>query len=138
VRVLAPAIPWVSVRRLDERTLAVAPAGGYLRFPLDQVFRSERRPFAIGDRVELTGMIAMITTLTPDGRPAEATFRFDVPLESPSLIWLRFRGTGFEPFRPPAVGRQTRMDFDAKALLSLPRWTGPSPGHAASVPPAES
>jgi hypothetical protein len=120
-RVLAPAIPSVLVRRLDEQTLAITPEGGYLRFVLDQIFRSERRRFALGEQVRLTGMTVTIASLTADGRPAEAMFRFDRPLESPSLIWLCFRGRGFEPFTPPAVGQETEMDFDGTALLSPPR-----------------
>ena len=110
-RVLAPAIPSVTIRRLDERTLAIRPKGGYLRWFLDQVFRSERRRFALGEQVRLTGMTVTISSLTADGRPAEATFQFDVPLESPSLIWLCFRGEGFEPFTPPAVGQETELRF---------------------------
>jgi hypothetical protein len=120
-RVLAPAIPSVTIRRLDERTLEIRPRGGYLRWVLDQVFRSERRRFALGEKVRLTGMTVTISSLAADGRPAEATFRFDVPLESPSLLWLCFRGAGFEPFTPPAVGQEADLHFDWKALLSPAR-----------------
>ncbi|MGO9923138.1 MAG: hypothetical protein ACLQIB_51630 [Isosphaeraceae bacterium] len=116
-RVLAPATPSVTIRRVDERTLAIRPQGGYLRFVLDEVFRSERRPLALGKRIMLTGMTVTITALTADGRPDEATFQFDVPLESPSLLWLCFRSGGFEPFTPPAVGREIEIRFDWKALL---------------------
>jgi hypothetical protein len=118
IRVLAPAIPAVAIRRVDERTLAIRPEGGYLRWVLDQVFRSERNPFAVGDQVRLTGMTATITALTADNRPAEATFRFDVPLESPSLMWLCYRGSRFEPFNPPAVGEAVEIPIDWKALIS--------------------
>jgi hypothetical protein len=121
MRVLAPAIPSVMIRRLDERTLAIRPRGGYIRWILDRVFRSERRRFALGERVMLTGMTVTVTALTPDGRPAEAMFRFDVPLESPSLLWLCFRGSDFEPFVPPAVGSEVEIRFDWKALLSPDR-----------------
>ncbi len=65
----------------------------------------------------LTGMTVTVTAPTGDGRPAEATFQFDVPLESPSLLWLCFRGDDFEPFTPPAVGREVAIGFDWKALL---------------------
>jgi hypothetical protein len=121
MRVLAPAIPSVTIRRLDERTLAIRPRGGYLRWPLDQVFRSERRGFVMGEQVRLTGMTVTIGSLTADGRPEEATFRFDVPLESPSLLWLCYRGGGFEPFTPPAVGQETEIRFDWGAYLSPAR-----------------
>ncbi len=116
-RVLAPAMPSVTIRRVDERTLAIRPRGGYLRQAPDRVFRSERQEFAIGEEVRLTGMTVTISSLTADGRPDEATFRFDVPLESPSLVWLCFRGDGFEPFTPPAVGQETEIRFDWKAML---------------------
>ena len=116
-RVLAPAVPSVTIRRLDERTIAIRPRGGYLRWPLDRVFRSERRPLALGEQVMLSGMTVTITSLTGDGRPAEAAFRFDVPLESHSLLWLCFRGDRFEPFTPPAVGQEVEIRFDWKAVL---------------------
>jgi hypothetical protein len=130
-RVLAPAIPSVTIHRLDERTLAIRPRGGYLRWFLDKVFRSERRRFAVGERVRLTGMTVTISSLTADGRPDEAIFQFDVPLESACLVWLCFRGGGFEPFRPPAVGQAAEIRFDWRALLSpsrpgtASRWTQP-------------
>jgi hypothetical protein len=116
----------VTIRRLDERTLAIKPQGGYLKWVLDQVFRSERKPLSLGERVTLTGMTATITSLTSDDRPAEATFRFDVPLESPSLLWLCYRAGGFEPFIPPAVGGEIEIPFDWPALLSPTPRTRPS------------
>lgn len=120
IRVLAPAVPSVTIRRLDERTLAIRPKGGYLRWPLDRVFRSERRPLAIGDQTRLTGMTATILTVTEDRRPDDVSFRFDVPLESPSLYWLCYRGDRFEPFVLPQVGQQTEIPFDWRALLAPP------------------
>jgi hypothetical protein len=76
-----------------------------------------RRELALGERVLLTGMTVTITALTSDGRPAEAAFEFDVPLESPSLLWLCFRGDHFEPFTLPAVGRDLEIGFDWWAFV---------------------
>ena len=118
IRVLAPAMPAVAIRRLDEHTLEIKPKGGYINWVLDRVFRCERRPMALGEEVKLTGMTARITALTDDGRPAVATFRFDVPLESDSLVWLCFKGRGFEPFSVPAVGQMTEIPFNVRAMLS--------------------
>jgi len=103
-RVLAPALPAVTVRRLDDRTLSIRPEQGYLSWILDQLFRDKRRPFGLGQRVILTGMTVEITALTEDGRPAEATFQFDRPLEHASLCWLCYRENRFEPFTLPAIG----------------------------------
>ena len=67
--------------------------------------------------MKLSGMTVEITDLTADGRPAEAVFRFDQPLESPSLHWLCFRGNSFEPFMPPPIGQETTIEFDGRAML---------------------
>ncbi len=119
-RVLSPAVPNVMIRRLDERALEITPGWGYLHLALDRVFRSDRRPMALGDEVKLTGMTAQVTALTPDGRPAAATFRFDEPLESPSFVWLCFRGDHFEPFPLPAVGQEIAIGLDWRALFAPP------------------
>ena len=117
VRVLAPAIPAVAIRRVDAHTLEIRPDRGYIDWVLDRVFRCERRPMSIGQEVKLTGMTATVTALTSDNRPGVATFRFDVPLESDSLAWLCFRGRGFEPFVPPQIGSEVRIQFDWLAML---------------------
>ena len=120
IRALAPAVPSVTIRRLDDRTLEITPASGYLDFVLDQVFRSARRPMALGEEVKLTGMTARVGTLTADGRPKVVTFRFDETLESPSFIWLCFRGQSFEHFTLPAIGQETEIPFDWQAMFKPP------------------
>jgi hypothetical protein len=69
--------------------------------------------------VELTGMTAEVTELTTDGRPAEVAFHFDVPLADDSLIWPCDRGGTFEPFTPPAIGQEQRIEVGG--LLARPR-----------------
>jgi hypothetical protein len=108
-RVLAPALPAVTVRRVDDRSLAIRPEKGYLRWVMDRVFRGERQPLRLGERVVLSGMTVTVTELTGDGRPAEALFRFDVPLEDRSLHWLCYRGKGYETFTPPGVGESVEI-----------------------------
>jgi len=73
-------------------------------------------PDAVGERVVLTGMTATVTAITADGRPAEAAFRFDVPLEDASLRWLWWQDGEFRPFTPPAVGQT--LEIPAAVL----RW----------------
>ena len=110
----------MTISRLDERTLAIRPARGYLDHVMDRLFRTERRALVLGEQVKLSGMTVEITDLTPDGRPAEAVFRFDEPLDSPSLRWLCFRGNSFETFVPPPVGQEITIKFDGRAML-LPK-----------------
>jgi hypothetical protein len=71
----------------------------------------------VGEHVKLSGMTVEVTDLTADGRPAEAVFRFDQPLESSSLRWLCFRGNCFEPFVPPSIGHEATIKFDGRAML---------------------
>ncbi|MBN2474219.1 MAG: hypothetical protein JXB62_06410 [Pirellulales bacterium] len=113
------------VHRCDATTLAVRPRGGYLRpsgcWPddaepappvhllylmqlLDRLPRDQRRPLQLGEQIELTDATVEITAMTDDGRPAEATFRFRVPLEDPSLRWLRMTPRGWVPITPPKIG----------------------------------
>lgn len=109
-RVLAPAVPGVTVHRPDEHSLHVH--AGYLSFIFDTLFRSPDHPFDMGERIELAGMTARIESVTVDGRPAEVSFAFDVPLEDPSLRWLCYRGGQFVPFEPPAVGQTVTLQAD--------------------------
>jgi hypothetical protein len=104
-RVLAPSDPdSVAVSRPDAQTLVVRPAHGYLALSADRLARSSDHPMSVGDKVELTGMTAEVTALTDDGRPAEATFRFSVPLEDPSLRWLAWGNPSYVLFTPPPIG----------------------------------
>jgi hypothetical protein len=122
LRLLAPAAPAVTIRRLDDRTLEIRPERGYFWTAFERLFRNERRDLALGAEVKLTGMTARVTELTPDRRPAVVTFRFDDPLESPSFVWLCYRGNRFEPFVPPAVGRAIEIRFNWSAVFMPPYW----------------
>jgi hypothetical protein len=99
----------VDVRRVDEKTIVVRPSPGFLAWLDDRLTRGEDRPMKVGEKVELTGMTAEVTALTPDGRPAEAVFRFGKALEDPSLRWMQWKDGGFEPFVPPAVGESVTV-----------------------------
>jgi hypothetical protein len=94
----------VKIYRPDSNTLVIQPEYGYYPWVLDALFRHEKHPFSIGDRVELTDMTVEILELTGDNRPAKAAFTFAVPLEDPSLRWLQYKDGSFVPFTPPAIG----------------------------------
>ena len=126
---MAPAFSSIRVTRTDAKTLVVRPEGGY--FPprgwwpegerppamsvvyavqlMDQAARSQRNPLQLGETIELTTATIEVTELTPDGRPAEATFRFRVPLEDPSLRWLQLTRRGYVSFQPPPIGETVEL-----------------------------
>ncbi len=106
LRVLGPSLHNVTCERIDERTLLIRPDGGYLLEPMDTLCRGPNHPLRAGDVIELSDMTIEITDETPDGRPAAARFRFNVPLEDPSLLWVAWRDGQFEPFTPPAIGER--------------------------------
>ena len=105
-RVLFATGAGITVERLDLHTLRLRPDSGYLALPPDQVYRNARQRLKLQDRVELTGCILRVTGLTPDGRPAEITCRFSVPLEHPSLLWIAWEGAGFTFVEPPGLGEK--------------------------------
>jgi len=115
-RTLAPGMPSATIRRPDSHTLAIRPELGYLKWIFDRLFRDEQHLMSLGDQVVLTGMTAEVTALTGDGRPAEVTFRFAVPLEDPSLRWLCWREGAFVPFTPPAVGQTVKLHVGLSPL----------------------
>ncbi|MGQ9684534.1 MAG: hypothetical protein ACUVX9_18570 [Anaerolineae bacterium] len=128
LRALAPAHTSLDVTRLDARTLEVRPRHGYQLppgalvggladlWPLahasyacqygDLFVRSDAHPLQLGEQVDLSGMSARVTQLTGDGRPLQVRVTFALPLEDPSLYWLRWdwRLQRYVPCRPPRIG----------------------------------
>jgi hypothetical protein len=110
VRQLASGLQRMSIERPDDRTLVVRPENGWQSWEFEFLFRNRRRPMRVGQQVELTGTTIEVTQLTADGRPAEATFRFDVPLEDRSLRWLYWYKDGFRSYQLPEVGDLVTID----------------------------
>lgn len=109
LRALAPGCPSLTVYRPDDSTLVVRPDRGFCSLILDSLFRNKAHPIRVGEQVELTGMTVEIMAITADGRPAEASFRFAVPLEHFSLRWLQWKDDGFVPFDPPSIGKTVEL-----------------------------
>jgi len=125
VRTLSPAIPAVTVQRVDARTLVIRPERGYLLWFFDRLFRSERDPFVLGDHVVLEDMTVTVTELTSDGRPWAARFEFAVPLDDPSLRWLHWDDGEFQSWTPPPIGTRVELRPDAPVWLFAPGGTAP-------------
>ena len=115
LRVLAPGIGSVTVKRTDAQTLEVEPQDGYLRFG-DRLFRNEQHPFQTGETVTLDRMTATVLAIK-DARPSSVAFRFATPLEDSSLRWLWYQAGEFVPWVPPAVGEQVSLEPNWKSRL---------------------
>ena len=104
---LATASSAVTITRLDEHTLRVAPERGFLRSAPEQHYRGDPRSLPSGSRVELSAFTATVVSTTPDGRPAAVDFRFKRPLDDPrELRLMRFEGGSFQPTSAPGIGQQ--------------------------------
>jgi len=120
-RVLAPSSYPVIASRADAHTLILRPMDSFMSTAGSRLLRGEDHPMSVGDRVELTGLVIEVTGVTTDGRPAEAAFRFAVPLEDPSLRWLQWKAGHFVPFTPPAVGSSVEIWQPPPVLWPPPR-----------------
>ena len=121
-----------TLTRIDEKTLSVRPEGGYLppagRMPepappaswiyafqvADLLVANAGSLPRLGDVRQLPAATVKITELTEDGRPAEATFSFKVPLEDGSLRWLELTSGGYRAFTLPEVGRSVDVHSTAR------------------------
>ena len=129
IRGLADVVTRVDVTRIDERTLRVRPSEGFLGHEPERMLRGAVRSLKVGSVVETPGMTVTVSALTSDGRPAEALFRFDEPLEAPSLRWLSWTREGFAPWTPPPVGEVVHLPahdvrravLDIEDMLTEPR-----------------
>lgn len=101
--VLSTGLGAVAVARIDDRTLELAPEGGFLTDPMSIALRGPAFPFAVGDQVALAGLRVTIASMK-DGRPATVRFRFDAPLDDPTRRWVAWQGGGFARVGLPAVG----------------------------------
>jgi len=125
-RTLASSTSDVEVERLDDRTLRIRPADAFnpgidrdrpsghepfvdvqrMFVMLDSLFRDPEAAFQVGEVIALKGMTIEITETNARGLATEALFRFDVPLEDNSLMWVKWDKWEFHPSQPPKIGEK--------------------------------
>lgn len=97
------------IERIDDHTLSLIATKGLFHDPLSQVFRSPSLPFHTGDVVNEKGMRVEIMEVDDKGFPQRVQFRFDAPLDDPSMIWITWQHQGFVLFKPPAQGEKVTL-----------------------------
>ena len=100
----------LSLRRVDERTIAIRSDHGFPSGFTDGLYRSGDQPFAAGQKIQLPGMAVEILATHDENLVTEAVFHFDVPLEDRSLRWFRWETGSFVSFQPPRIGDTIRLD----------------------------
>ncbi len=109
VRNLAPnaGVPIrTELRREDAHTLVVTPSIGFPYY----LVRDDAHAFQPGDVVTLEGMRIEVREVVRRGWPKEVAFRFDVPLEDASLVWVVLEENQFVAFVPPAIGKTVTLN----------------------------
>jgi hypothetical protein len=125
---LSSGLTSVEIKRVDGRTIAVTPDGGYTPPPgpivddqtgwvmhvhADNAYRAlegfaynPRNPMRVGQEVFLTEFTAEVTGMTSDGRIASAVITFARPLEDDRYVWLRWdkAASTYEVVHMPLVG----------------------------------
>lgn len=90
--------------RVDERTFDLEVLGGQMmETEFEVLFRHPDHPLAVGDRFELDGMGAEVLRIREHG-PDLVRFRFDRPLEDPSLLFLTWQEGELREVEMPKVG----------------------------------
>ena len=110
IRWLASGASQLEITREDARTLRIKPEGGFFPTLGERMLRDPSRAMPPGTTVQLSGIKIEVLSALPDGRPAEARFRFDVPLEDASISWMQWKDIRYVPFTPPAIGQSITLE----------------------------
>jgi hypothetical protein len=114
---LATASSELRVERIDDHTLRVRPAKGFLHAAPERHYRANSRAMPAGSTVELSQMTARVIDQTEDGRPAAVDFRFREPLASSRYLFVRFERGLFVPADLPPASKT--LTFPSEDLLEI-------------------
>ena len=106
----------VVISRLDERTLRVRLGGSLFSGTLGSLFHGGE-PLGPGQVARLPRFAVEVRAVDGAGEPRELLFRFDRPLEDPSLRWVVSYGGPYEPFMPPPPGRSVALPAPVDPFL---------------------
>ncbi len=104
-----------SITRVAVDTLEVRRPGGYWAAPLERLYR--RDGTSLRPVLDFAAFSAQILEKTELEGPSVVRFRFRVPLEHESLVFVAWHGDRYTLVAPPALGHTLR--FERAALESL-------------------
>jgi hypothetical protein len=122
---LSSAATELRVTRSGPAELTLERDHGFLYTPLEQHYRSAVTSLPAGSRVELARMAAEVGATTADGRPAKVHFRFPVPLESSSLLFLYWKDDRYLKFEPPELGASVTLPAEDIGRILLRSASNP-------------
>jgi hypothetical protein len=99
----------LEVTRVGPDSLSVRFLGGFFPTAFSRFVRSQNDRFSQGQRFELPGLSVVVESLDAQGDPAQVRYEFPVPLEDPSLRWMRWQDGVYVPWTPPALGQTEKL-----------------------------
>ncbi|GMV99454.1 MAG: hypothetical protein AMXMBFR84_05930 [Candidatus Hydrogenedentota bacterium] len=108
----------IVMRRTDANTIVYRPDASFQWI----LFRNDAHPFRVGDVVRLDDREVEILHVNEKGVPVEVAYRFDRPIDDPSMMWLRFEmpetlngdPPRLVPYTPPAIGQTVTVASGTK------------------------
>jgi len=104
------------MKRVAPNVLVVRPTSGHmLDGPFEAIWRSTSDPLHVGDESRQCNVVYRVTAM--EGvLPSEIQLTFDVPLEDPSVRFLRWNGERFERLVVPSVGETATIAWSPGPL----------------------
>ncbi|WP_331587246.1 hypothetical protein [Candidatus Binatus sp.] len=99
----------LEVTRVGPRSLRVRFPGGFFPTAFSRFVRSQNDCFSPGEHFELPGLSIVVEALDAQGDPAQVLYEFPVPLEDPSLRWMRWQDGVYVPWSPPALDQTEKL-----------------------------
>ncbi len=121
VRALSGGAGPVEISRLDQRSLRVKTPGGLFSGIFGYVYKTKHKPLAPGQEFNLPDLNVRIISVDKQHGPDEVIYRFSVPLEDPSLRWLRLEKSTYIPFVPPPVGGTVLLHGSDPMEIFMPK-----------------
>jgi hypothetical protein len=127
VRVLANGLSPIAVTRRDASTLDVDLERGLFRSAFARLYRDADHRFTPGQVIALTGVTITIVETAQDGTPTRIRYRFDRPLEDPTLRWVRWEEPAYVPFTLPTVGETVHLESAIGPFERMGGWSIEAP-----------
>lgn len=121
---LAPGARDLEVRTLDPHRLELRPQGGFVQSASERMLRRPETGPELGSTIALPGSRITVNEVTEDGRPRSVVVEFELPLNNPQLLFLRWDGAGYAPFNPPPAGQRRTLRAIDIANLLVSSWRG--------------
>ncbi len=101
----------LEVTRIGSNRFSVSPVGAsLLAGTFERLYRSERRPFRLGDSVNQCGITISVTALS-NGLPSRLDLLFHWPIDNPSGIFLAWRDGKLRQVASLPVGSTQRLGW---------------------------